>query len=60
MATLKSNPRNRLEGDWFKPAKYPEDVFVCPLCGRPETTGVYKKECHCWDDQKKSEGGGEA
>lgn len=54
MATINTdyeldNPEEQVEGRWFKPAEYPSDVYVCPLCGLPETTGVYETECDCWD-----------
>jgi hypothetical protein len=51
MSKLKPNPRDDFQVDWFKLATYPEEVIACPLCGLPETTGVYREECHCWDDR---------
>ena len=52
MATLKNNKRGDFRGEeWFKLAEYPKGVIVCPLCNLPESTGLYKKECHCWDDR---------
>jgi len=49
---LRANPRQKdcARGDWYKPATYPNDVMVCPLCSLPETTNVYKRECRCWDN----------
>lgn len=47
----RANPEALANDRWFKLPKYPADVFVCPLCQLPETEGVYKFECDCWDDQ---------
>lgn len=43
------NPDGEQCGRWFKPADYPPDTCVCPLCRLPETEGVYEIECDCWD-----------
>lgn len=47
---LKLNPVERGNDKWFKPAKYPKSVYVCPLCHLPETEHVYEMECDCWDE----------
>lgn len=52
-STLLSNPPRDEDGQWFKPATYPGDVIVCPLCHLPETTSVYRVECDCWDEEGK-------
>lgn len=46
------NPRADVKVRWFKPATYLDGVIVCPLCHLPETTSVYRVECHCWDDRE--------
>jgi hypothetical protein len=48
------NPEPEVYGRWFKPAEYPDDVYVCPLCELPETTGIYEFECDCWNERDDS------
>jgi hypothetical protein len=38
----------------LNPAEYPDDVYVCPLCELPETTGIYEFECDCWNERDDS------
>lgn len=45
----RDNPEPFEQGRWFKPAEYPCDVYVCPLCELPETENIYEYECNCWD-----------
>ena len=54
MFSPRRNPKESVSkcGHWWKPAQYPEGTIVCPVCWLPETTGEYRKECHCWDDQR--------
>lgn len=47
----RTNPEALANGQWFKLPKYPADVIVCPLCRLPETEGVYRYECDCWDNR---------
>jgi hypothetical protein len=44
----RDNPERRETERWFKPATYPNNVYVCPLCELPETEGIYEYECDCW------------
>jgi hypothetical protein len=54
---VKPNPKGESRPPWFKPPKYPPGVIVCPICGKPETEGIYVEECKCWDTKQKRKGG---